>query len=258
MPTFQTERALAKTEKLTIGLNEADTCRKYVLPKLAAWDKYPHSINGNYYIDAGRILTTGLTRRRQRKYADYLLCYTRNFPLAIVEAKRKHKSPQDGRQQAKDYAELLGLKFAYSTPAAMPHLNARNGTTMSDQELCYLSATEAIALFQKRQLSPVELVQALITRTEQVNPLINAYTYTFYERALSAAKQAEAKYNQTDGNPRPLEGIPLAIKDLHAIKGEITTYGSKLLADNRDSHTIPTVERLLQAGAILRFPHYHP
>jgi len=138
-----------------------------------------------------------------------------------------------------------------AAPASMPHLNARNGTTMSDQELCYLSATEAIALFQKRQLSPVELVQALITRTEQVNPLINAYTYTFYERALSAAKQAEAKYNQTDGNPRPLEGIPLAIKDLHAIKGEITTYGSKLFADNRDSHTIPTVERLLQAGAIL-------
>lgn len=49
------------------------------------------------------------------KKADYLLCYTRDYPLAVVEAKRKHKSPQDGLQQAKDYAELLGLKFAYST-----------------------------------------------------------------------------------------------------------------------------------------------
>jgi type I restriction enzyme R subunit len=61
------------------------------------------------------LTTGGKVRRRQRKFADYLLCYTRDFPLAVVEAKRKYKHAQDGLQQAKDYAELLGLKFAYST-----------------------------------------------------------------------------------------------------------------------------------------------
>lgn len=97
-------------------INEADTCRKYVLPKLKAWEETPHLITEQYPIDAGRILTTGgRDRRRKRKYADYLLCYTRDYPLAVVEAKRKHKSPQDGLQQAKDYAVLLGLRFAYST-----------------------------------------------------------------------------------------------------------------------------------------------
>ncbi|BAU15887.1 type I restriction-modification system, R subunit (plasmid) [Leptolyngbya sp. NIES-3755] len=103
-------------------LNEADTCRKYVLPKLKAWEEcpdHPHLFTEQYPIDAGRILTNGgRTRRRRKKFADYLLCYTRDFPLAVVEAKRKHKSPQDGLEQAKNYAELLGLKFAYSTNGA--------------------------------------------------------------------------------------------------------------------------------------------
>lgn len=99
-----------------MNFNEADTCRKYVLPKLKEWDTEPHFLTEQHYIDAGRILTTGgKVRRRKRKFADYLLCYTRDFPLAIVEAKRKYKHAQDGLGQAKAYAELLGLKFAYST-----------------------------------------------------------------------------------------------------------------------------------------------
>jgi type I restriction enzyme R subunit len=103
-------------------LNEANTCRKYVLPKLKDWEEspqHPHLYTEQYAIDAGRILTHGgRTRRRRKKFADYLLCYTRDFPLAVVEAKRQHKSPQDGLEQAKTYAELLGLKFAYSTNGA--------------------------------------------------------------------------------------------------------------------------------------------
>jgi type I restriction enzyme, R subunit len=46
---------------------------------------------------------------------DYLLRYTRDFPLAVVEAKAGWKSAADGVQQARDYAELLGLHFAYAT-----------------------------------------------------------------------------------------------------------------------------------------------
>ena len=88
-----------------MGPNEADTCRKYVRPKLQEWDTPPHFLTEQYYIDAGRILTTGgKVRRRKRNFADYLLCYTRDFPLAVVEAKRKYKHAQDWLQQAKDYA----------------------------------------------------------------------------------------------------------------------------------------------------------
>jgi type I restriction enzyme R subunit len=56
-----------------------------------------------------------LTHRRRQKRADYLLRHTRDFTIAVVEAKAVYKSPGDGLQQAKEYAEILGLKFAYST-----------------------------------------------------------------------------------------------------------------------------------------------
>lgn len=54
-------------------------------------------------------------RRRLQKRADYLLRYTRDYVIAVVEAKASFKSPGDGIQQAKEYAGMLGLKFAYAT-----------------------------------------------------------------------------------------------------------------------------------------------
>ena len=117
--------------------------------------------------------------------------------------------------------------------------------------LCMMTAGEALAAFRARRLSPVELMQAVIARAERVNPALNAFTYTFFERALDRARRAEAKYLKTDGRPRPLEGVPIAIKDLHPVKGEITTFGSKAFADHRPDHTAPAVARLLRAGAIM-------
>jgi hypothetical protein len=53
--------------------------------------------------------------RKKKKRADYLLRYTRDFPIAVTEAKAEYKKAADGLQQSKDYAEILGLKFAYAT-----------------------------------------------------------------------------------------------------------------------------------------------
>ena len=117
------------------------------------------------------------------------------------------------------------------------------------KDLCYLSATKALARFQAGSLSPTELTRAVIARSEAVNPKINAYTYTFYDRALEAAKAAEARYR--NGTARPLEGIPLVVKDSNAVAGEITTYGSKIYADYRPARSHPGVQRLLDAGSIL-------
>ncbi len=99
-------------------LSEADTCRKYVVPMLQAvgWDDDPHSIAEQRTITDGRIVPVGKGFvRKSPKRVDYLLRYTRDFPLAIVEAKASYKSAADGLQQAKAYAEMLGLKFAYAT-----------------------------------------------------------------------------------------------------------------------------------------------
>ena len=111
---------------LTIGwrnltdfqLNEADTCRKYVEPRLteAGWDDEPHSFTEQQSLTDGRIVVMGdRPRRKTKKRADYILRYTRDFKIAVVEAKARYKSPGEGLQQAKDYAEMLGLKFAYAT-----------------------------------------------------------------------------------------------------------------------------------------------
>jgi type I restriction enzyme R subunit len=98
--------------------NEADTCRKYVLPKLidAGWDNDPHSFTEQRTFTDGRIVVSGgKVHRRPQKRADYLLRYTRDFPIGVIEAKAEYKSPGTGLQQAKDYAENLWLKFAYAT-----------------------------------------------------------------------------------------------------------------------------------------------
>lgn len=99
-------------------MNEADTCRKYVLPKLidSGWDTAPYSFTEQKTFTDGRIILSSKGYKRgKQKRADYLLRYRRDFPIAVVEAKADYKTAGDGMQQAKDYAEILGLKFAYST-----------------------------------------------------------------------------------------------------------------------------------------------
>jgi amidase len=102
---------------------------------------------------------------------------------------------------------------------------------MSDLDLCYMTATEAVAAFKTRALSPVELLKAIIARCEQLEPKVNALTYTYFDRALEQAKAAEAQYTRRGGEPRPLEGVTVAIKDFHPVKDEITTFGSKIYRD---------------------------
>ena len=97
-------------------ITEADTCRKYVLPKLYASGWSDDQINEQKSFTDGRIVVAGdkIIRLRQKR-ADYILRYRRDFMVAVVEAKPAYKKPGDGLQQAKEYARMLGLKFAYST-----------------------------------------------------------------------------------------------------------------------------------------------
>jgi type I site-specific restriction endonuclease len=99
---------------------EADTCRRFVVPKLqaAGWDNEPHSIAEQRTITDGRVVPVGKGFiRKPPKRVDYLLRYARDFPLAVVEAKAAYKTAADAVQQARSYAEMLGLKFAYATTA---------------------------------------------------------------------------------------------------------------------------------------------
>lgn len=98
--------------------NEADTCRKLVVPKLqaAGWDNDPHSIAEQRTITDGRVIPVGKGFvRKPPKRVDYLLRYNRDFPIAVAEAKASYKTAADAVQQARFYAEMLGVKFAFAT-----------------------------------------------------------------------------------------------------------------------------------------------
>lgn len=98
--------------------NETNTCRLYVEPKLetAGWEKDPHSYFEQYYFTDGKIQTKNRRKKRgKRNFADYLLLYQDDFPIAVVEAKRKYATADEGLEQAIDYAKILKVKFAYST-----------------------------------------------------------------------------------------------------------------------------------------------
>ena len=65
---------------------------------------------------------------------------------------------------------------------------------MSNDDICYLPATEVLKLFRKKKLSPVELLKALAARSEKVNPKINCFADRYLDEALAQAKASEARY----------------------------------------------------------------
>jgi len=96
--------------------SEADTCRKDVLPKIYASHWKDDQILEQRYFTDGKIVVVGRkAKRKKAKRFDYLLRYSQNFPIAIIEAKARYKEAAEGIQQAKTYAQMLGIKFAYST-----------------------------------------------------------------------------------------------------------------------------------------------
>lgn len=120
----------------------------------------------------------------------------------------------------------------------------------SAHDLAYLPAVEALRLFRSRELSPVELMTAVIDRAEAVETKVNAHAEQTFQEALAQARAAERAY-LPGGSPRPLEGLPVATKEEQPIAGRRTTDGSLAFADHVADTTHPVVERILAAGGIV-------
>ena len=116
-------------------------------------------------------------------------------------------------------------------------------------EICWMSAAELLSAYKRKKLSPVEVVKALLARIDEVNPKINALVTRTNEMALSAAKESETAFQK--GKPRPLEGVPIPIKDNVFTKGVRTTFGSKLYENFIPDGDAVLVERLKNAGAVI-------
>lgn len=122
---------------------------------------------------------------------------------------------------------------------------------MNSTELSYKSASELTSLLQAREVSAVELAQAAIARIEQHDAQINAVCVRDFERALSAAGDADAALAQGMGDTRPLLGIPMTVKDSFNIAGLPTTWGMPWAKDFRPNEDAIAVARIKAAGAVV-------
>jgi aspartyl-tRNA(Asn)/glutamyl-tRNA(Gln) amidotransferase subunit A len=120
---------------------------------------------------------------------------------------------------------------------------------MSD-DLAYASIAELAPRLAARELSPVELTEAVLARIERLEPQLNAFIQLTAESARHAARAAEAAI-MAGHHQGPLHGIPVAIKDLYATRGVPTTYGSPLFAGRVLDFDAAAVGRLKRAGAVL-------
>ncbi|WP_194822490.1 EcoAI/FtnUII family type I restriction enzme subunit R [Micromonospora sp. S-DT3-3-22] len=103
-------------------LTEDETCKWFVLPALAASGWPEEQIWPQYPINAGKLVATTRRHSRQSKLkADYVLEHRDGLPIGIVEAKRTSKNAADGIEQAKRYARLLDVPFAYATNGRVIH-----------------------------------------------------------------------------------------------------------------------------------------
>lgn len=121
---------------------------------------------------------------------------------------------------------------------------------MSDLDLCYMPAHEALAQFKAKTLSPVELMEATIRRAESLAGSVNALTFTHFDEAMDRARKAEAKYAK-GARTGALEGLPIGIKDESEIKGKPTSSGSLILKDNIGEQTSTNNARIMRAGGIV-------
>ncbi len=119
---------------------------------------------------------------------------------------------------------------------------------MTESDLCFLSATELMDSYKRKTLSPVEVVEAIARRIEKLNPKLNAYCQLRLDEARADAKLKEKEL--IDGRIGPLHGVPFSIKDMTAVAGMPTTFGSKAMVDAVATEDAPIVERLKLAGAI--------
>ncbi len=113
-----------------------------------------------------------------------------------------------------------------------------------------MTICEASAAIRDKQVSPVELTTAAISRIERLNPTLNAFITITADYALTRARQAEAEVAAGRGRG-PLHGIPIAVKDLFAMRGVRNTSGSRIFENFVPDFDSTVVEKLEAAGAVI-------
>jgi aspartyl-tRNA(Asn)/glutamyl-tRNA(Gln) amidotransferase subunit A len=121
---------------------------------------------------------------------------------------------------------------------------------MLGASVLYQSVGELAKKIEAKQISPVELTESYLERSEKLGPKLNAYALLTPKVAMEQAQAAEKEIQQ--GHYRgPLHGIPYAAKDLLAVKGIPTTWGAKPYSDQVFDYNATVIEHLHHAGAVM-------
>jgi aspartyl-tRNA(Asn)/glutamyl-tRNA(Gln) amidotransferase subunit A len=123
-------------------------------------------------------------------------------------------------------------------------------TSESATDLTMLSIQEAAEQIRRRQISPVELTNACLTRIERLDPVLNAFITVTAESAFASAREAEVEI-QRGRWCGPLHGIPIALKDLFDTAGVRTTAASGVFKNRVPKEDAEVVRKLKAAGAVL-------
>jgi aspartyl-tRNA(Asn)/glutamyl-tRNA(Gln) amidotransferase subunit A len=116
--------------------------------------------------------------------------------------------------------------------------------------LAGLTIHELAERFRRGTATPSEATEAYLARVDALDPQVKAYLTVTREEAIRRAAEADARYRA--GSPRgPLDGIPIAVKDVFCTRGIRTTCGSKILENFVPPYDATAVARLLEAGAVL-------
>ena len=121
---------------------------------------------------------------------------------------------------------------------------------MPTEDISFLPVSELAKRIESKKLSPVEVTQHFLARSEKLGPRFNAYARLTPDIAMAQAEAAEKDIKR--GHYRgPLHGIPYAAKDLLAVKGVPTTWGAKPYENQVFDYDAAVIEHLKRVGAVM-------
>jgi aspartyl-tRNA(Asn)/glutamyl-tRNA(Gln) amidotransferase subunit A len=118
------------------------------------------------------------------------------------------------------------------------------------EKLLFSSVDEVHSLYKKKELSPVEVLEAVFERLEELEPMLNAFITTLPEEAREQAKKAEDLFSKGEPTGK-LTGIPVSVKDIFMTAGIRTTMGSRIMKDHVPDYDAYVYTALKSSGAVV-------
>ncbi|RGP78822.1 hypothetical protein FLONG3_3020 [Fusarium longipes] len=158
-----------------------------------------------------------------------------------AQASVLHSIPERWRLDIKKYSSL---KDVTDVPRTCGLLSGEQ------LEITELTATEIVSRLESRQLTAVQVLEAFAGRAAIAHQLTNCLTEFFYEEGLAQAKALDDALKHGGHLKGPLHGLPIALKDIHNIKGHATTMAWVALKDNIAQQDSNVVAAIRDAGAV--------